>query len=478
MKLTKIEKMFNVENFIYLSILVMGLNTVAWFKISSLSQISSMLLTAFGLLACFVSYKVGSWNFSIKGWQLSALLVLTSILALIGNRFMYSPKNIYSIASVFFNFFVFFSISANRDKSIFIKRLLFVIVFVTTLSSIINLLLYLFGISVPLQPYTDIKDSKFVGIDIVRHRFTGLSANANGLSRVAMTSIFSSFLLYTYTDKKKSKIPILGGISILNLLIIFLTQSRGAINSTMLFFIFVVVSYVIHKYIHGNGIFKILIASVAVLILFVGFLSVSPKIQKYLVGSIRTININQNGNADTDEDDQNGSQLVDRNEKDLAIEGDVSNGRFTLIKNGVKATLEINPIFGLTYSGNVHQVQSYLIKHDTEVPEYIFDGAGSMHNTIVQSFVNNGLLGLIAMVLFLGVVIFQMISINFCKNKRILDNVRFKLSVMNGIFASLLLLNMVEWIFYFDFDNHYVNFILLFVFGWFSTQYYKSKEEN
>lgn len=264
---TTTDFIFKMDNFIYLSILVMILNSVAWFKMSPFSQLASMLLAAYGVMCAGYSYLNKTWNFKNQFWLISLLLVTSSLLSLISNGMPFLTKNVYSLLSVFINFYIFYLIYQNRKDSNLIQNVMLFIVVTTTIITLINIFFYFTNTSFSLVEYTNIRDSKFIGVDPVRHRFNGLSGNANGLSRVSLSSILSAFLLGKYVKNRTFHTAILPVITILNIFVIFISQSRGTIYSLFIFLILFAVSYFVHSLYNGNKYLKLIIAGVLVLVL-------------------------------------------------------------------------------------------------------------------------------------------------------------------------------------------------------------------
>lgn len=451
------KKVFNIDNFIYLSIITMLFNSIAIFRVSILSQITSILLSGFGVISIYFSHKDEKWEFTFKGHVYSKVILSASILSFIANKLQFPVKNIYSIIAIVVNFYIFMSIYHNQRDYNKIYKMLLMIFVVTLTFTIINLLFFYYDISIPIGSYQDIRLQRFMGVDKIRHRVTGLSGNSNGLGRVALSSIISVLLLRMLENKTQNKMNrFLLIISIfLNVVVIIISQSRGTIISLMMLGIgyFLTIFGISMNKINRNR--SIIYTSILFVLLTYSTAIYHNKLNSVLFNSI-------NGTRNKVNKTINSNSIVDRNEReeDLLVE-DVSNGRLTLIKNGLKATINAKPIFGLTYGGNKYQIQNYLDNEKIEVPSYIYSGAGSMHNTIVQFYVNIGLGGV-------GAFIFLLIRIGRILFNRtfIDDTIDIKImSTLNAVLLSLLILNMVEWVFYFDYDNHLVNFLILLVFS-------------
>ena len=201
-----------------------------------------------------------------------------------------------------------------------------------------------------------------------------------------------------------------------------------------------------------------LISIPVVIVVFFAFSSILTNVSYLLVENYPSINLN----IKDDGGEATSPGLVGRD--DEATNDDLSNGRTTLIKNGVNATLEMNPIFGLSYSSATEKVGQYIDSHDIVIPDHLKTTVGSMHNTFVQSFVYYGFLGFIPLMVFfiyVAQVFLRQIFVN--DSNEVSDKMTFY--YISFALGLLITMNMVEWIFVFDFDNHLINLIMFLTLG-------------
>ena len=395
------------------------------------------------------------------------LIVLAVVLSFVCNQFISPVKNIYTVIAVAINFILLYTASTdiNIKKGILLMaRIATVTIFILT---IISLLLLYFRVSIPLG---DPADQLFIGMDSIHNRYTGTAGNPNGLSRMCLGGIIAALVLIAFDDVYVKKIlykTFLWSSIMINVISILMTESRGTTLSMYAgtFFIFVLAAFFkVRKMKWFKQIGIIVATSVATIIL----LFIIDESGKILVQSYPYYqpNLIQQGidGGDAANIGIPPVEIKSRYEKEEGLlDGNISNGRLTLIRNGINATIHENLMFGLTYGGVNERIQEYIVQEDIEVADYLFRISGTMHNTIIQTFTNYGLFGLVWILLFLFYMIKVFLRI-LCINNYTKAQAKVML-LFSFILFSLATLNMVEAVFYFDFDNHLINLILMITFG-------------
>lgn len=433
------------------------LNTVLYISASPAMQYVPIIYAVWAILIlfneCFVRKEL-FFKFNAVGY--SILFVISVILSFVFNGFIAPVKNIYTILAVAINFMLIYTVATedNVKKTILhIARTVTITVFIF---SAISLLLLYFRVSIPLGAP---KDQLFIGIDIIHDRYTGIAGNPNGLSRMSLCGIIAAITIMVFDDFKiKSigyKIFIYCSI-IINAITILLTQSRGTTLSLEMGIICVIIFGMFFK-VRTQCLIKKISGLLLAFILSAMLIVSIGKAGVFLISSFPYY-----GQTMT----QDGSTLKSRYDKENGLlEDNISNGRFTLMKNGINATIKKNILFGLTYGKVDERVKDYIQQENIKIVGYLYDVSGMMHNTIVQSFANYGLVGLFSLILFLFYIVKVFIRTLCIKNYTRSQTKALLLFIF--IFSSLAMLNMVEAVFYFDFDNHLINLILMLSFGLF-----------
>ncbi len=329
----------------------------------------------------------------------------------------------------------------------------------------------IFEFSYQIAGFDGISLPRYLGVDPYHQRFGGLNSNTNGLGRLSLSGIFATMILLIYDKEFCKKTKFIYTALILHTIMILLSQSRGTIIACVFGIIVFITTYFLQKHAGHSIIKKLIIVSVAVPILFLG-IKTSSMVSSFVVSNFPTISTFQGMVSENKI-----PPIIDRDKQNTSEddEDDITTGRLTLMKNGIKATLETNPLFGLSYGGNKIQIQNYIDSHNIKVKGAQYRGAGSMHNTIVQFFVNTGFLGLIGFLVFLLYFFRSVLVTTFTKQNT--GDLK-QLMIFNAMVGSLFVLNMVEWIFYFDYDNHFVNFFQMFLYGFYIRKYRKQYNEK
>nr|BBG56750.1 hypothetical protein [Erysipelothrix rhusiopathiae] len=468
-------KFLSRKNYIYTLSLWLMINSMRVVSTHPISQIISVLFGVWGIIIIIYYLGVKPELLFQQGSGYGFLFIIAVVLSFIGNRFVSPVKNIYTIIAVSINILLIYSVSNEFTKNdyIFLSKLITVGTFLLT---IISLLMLYFRVSIPLGTMDDVLNLKFLGYDSLRGRFTGLSANANGLSRVNLCGLVSVATLYYFKrPEKNSKKLVYVAATAIFVVSIMLTESRGAILGMGIGVLLAVIVAVFYKNINKNQYIRILsviLVFILGLLLNYGLLDVSHKFVDVFPKSVFILDSNtgkENTNSEKEKNNiikapsSNNDALKSRQDQDEAIKEDVTNGRKTLMKNGILATLNKNPIFGLTYGKALDSVQNYITVNSIVLPNHLYISAGSMHNTFIQSFVYYGLIGFSTLTIFIFYLI-HMYFMNFSFERRNVQD-RDKMILISFILGIIVVLNMVEWIFFFDFDNHLINLLMLVCFS-------------
>lgn len=283
---------------------------------------------------------------------------------------------------MFIQFFVLYTFDVNREKKSIIKEFKVVsiaIIIVTTIISLISLGLMFGGYS---SFYTAPNNEVYVMGIASWGRLYGIVTDPNYMSVLAATGILlSCYFIQTYKTKKMIIANVLS--IIIQCLFIAFAGSRTALVSLIIG----VATYVfltIIKEKNARKIIKgIILGVVASVMIYVG---INGLVKAYNWARIKIENIGIHSNLE-----ENGKENISIGREEMLTE-DISNRRFDIWKSGLEIFKD-TWLFGISF-GNVvpyaleNVSETYIVSNDFAV----FD---AFHNTVVDVFVAQGILGVL-----------------------------------------------------------------------------------
>ncbi|WP_059003183.1 O-antigen ligase family protein [Bittarella massiliensis (ex Durand et al. 2017)] len=289
-------------------------------------------------------------------------------------------------------FFLFYTMKMDMDREALKKFIRHIAGFTSFLlfgNTVVSFWLLWNGYSIPyLHDYGYATRLYYIGISR-EGRFCGPQGNPNLLGWFAMAG-FVCTVLYLLLREKRGKLAWTYGIvsCALQWVCVALSESRGALvalygGAAVSGFLYLVFCNKIRK---KRWPVKAAVF-IAVCLVCAALMSASRAVGKTTIGVIRdNITVQQGGNMSEE-------ILLTQRE----FNGDLSTGRLVLMKTGLKAAWNENIILGV---GAPNAPDRWLDYKPADFAGETSD-AGNMHNLFVQLILNNGIVGLLLVCLFL-----------------------------------------------------------------------------
>ena len=387
---------------------------------------------AFNIVTVLVAGVIFVWDFlffknlfkSKYIWWLVALFAATGISIAINFRYALID-NIKAAANMFIQFFVLFAVGNRITK----ERIKYDIKVIGNLLSIFwlpgivaSLIMYFFDIQYQQTSYiwggAKAGNQGFVRVDdgAVVNRLWGVFVDPNFAAAIAIMVI--CFSIYIIKNANKKWVKCLHIINVfLQFLYIVLSNSRTAILIVLLLAVvggwyisIEKVSKLVKKRLVCEAVALMLSGVIAVgsWLCLTGARKVLPYVQfiqseslvDYSKDDFNSDGINGDDNKDADTDGQpdtnkdkndNKNGIVSFERDDIKKKGDVSNGRLELWYEGFKI-IKNKPVFGVG-PRSYHQVAA-------EMDSPMIISERSIHNSYLELFMGNGIIGIILMVIF------------------------------------------------------------------------------
>lgn len=400
-----------------------------------LSTVLNLFLLAWGGILLLNDLFKDRTFFKSKRFIPLIMFMIFYFITVVINRNLNLFENVKIFALTALQFFVIFTFDVHDDYEKIkseMKKFNEIIINMTFVATCLSVLVYLFGIGFTVNGH-------IVGLE--NGMLNGVYTGANTAGPLASISIILTIINYHFSGRKNLMKFECTNI-IIQLIFIYMTSSRASLYSMLVFGVIFALFYfegARKKIISlaGVGVVSYLSKIVNTFAYWINRgINTSEKflvywfrlVRSYVTGDGRTHNIDDTIIGGTTPE---ASSVVEKE-----INRGFLNGRAQLWECGIKMIKE-NPLFGVG-SRNVYHVA---LKYG-DINSLPGIEGGGMHNIIMQVLVSNGILGFLALLVFLIPIIF--IYLKYLINSKLKTSSSKIVLLVGALLTMLLVHNMVE----------------------------------
>lgn len=440
------------------------INSTVPFKCNSYMQNIAIVFSGWAFIILIFDMSVSPNKlFDFSGSKLFMLFtvvsVFSSIKIILTENLDGIVQNIYAVIAIVINIYIVYNNRFDRTEYLKFLKLGYIISLIIVMISHMTLIMHM-NVEIPNS------EGKIftIGIERSENRFTGLLGNPNDLGRLAL---FGLLCLLLYWIMSEIRHEFWWGISAaLFWLCIMLSESRGVIYSLfgallIAGFVFVIVRY---RRDNMSMVGKIGLLAIVFLVWLAFFFAshITTKVYYSFVNTLEKKIISEMDKSGRKDHAQVSAPVVMVEERAASGKG-FSTGRSFLIKLGLSAATDYSIFTGLT-PGNSKKICINYMKEIWDIEHPPSAAVGNTHNTLVQSFVNYGIIAFIFLLIAVIGIMFKLLKLTIFFNC-VLPEWKENMIMLFALF-SMSILAMVENVYLYSFENEPINLLFMLVLGY------------